>query len=826
MNTLTYNENDKESDMTVSSNPLTDDQDPRRPGQQQADDADVQKTASNASDKEEPAAPPVEPIRRKIVMRSPVTPPPGVRFFGSEQMQGEQARKGISETLLPPSSTAEHGANGASKAGGASGAGGTRATIERTPTSMLPQARQEPVGARSAREQPRTAPLPGPGGANAEQVRQPSALRNGVGAGILSYAPSKTESQQGNRVPEQVVENGNIILYRTHNFFLRTTFRPGQKANPLRKPSGHTTAMPRIMPHQEKRIAASETRLMPNITLNPGKQTKAIPLPAWLEAIIVVIALAGVSVAHAWNMFNFPRYELDEGTYISNAWAITQGMISPYPYGYGHPPLAWIQIAGWLELVGGPFTFGNALNTGRVFMLLVAVACALLVYLIVRRMSGSASAGLLALVIFSFSPLSITYQRQIFLDNIATFWLLVSIYLLVVGRSRLKYLIGSALAYGIMFLSKEVFLVSLPAILFAAWIYTTKFQRKFSMTAYIYTIIAVCSTFVLLAVLKGELFPYSWHLPWDTHPHLSMLDTYLGQVQRGQEGGSFIYSWDTWIENDPVIIILSLAAPLFNLIYGWWNRKHLMLALMSIFFWLLIARGGQVLSYYIIPVIATTALNVAMAVNAILSWPGRVIRFNFVNVVRALLLIGALAVILPYDIQETGFRFYQHPTSAQQDAATWIRNNVPRNSFIVINSYLYLDLRLPGGEGVGNSAPFPHAEVYWNVAYDPELAQQALLNNWDRIDYIVADSEMLQDIKTYGGPMDLIKTALNHSILRAQFSAADHNLQIVVGVYQVIHKFPQPVVQSGPGSGSALAEATHRSQLCTLRNESCSISLG
>ena len=93
-------------------------------------------------------------------------------------------------------------------------------------------------------------------------------------------------------------------------------------------------------------------------------------------------------------MFNFPRYELDEGTYISNAWAITQGLISPYPYGYGHPPLAWMQIAAWMQLTGGPFTFGNALNSGRVFMLFYAVGSALLVYLIVRRWSGSRSAAL------------------------------------------------------------------------------------------------------------------------------------------------------------------------------------------------------------------------------------------------------------------------------------------------------------------------------------------------------------------------------------------------------------------------------------------------
>ena len=624
--------------------------------------------------------------------------------------------------------------------------------------------------------------------------------------GGRSYTASPAELAQNAQRPE--VENGNIILYRTHNFFLRTVYRPGRRSNPLRRPTGHTSVMPRVLPDQEKRIASSETRVMPNITINATKQTRTIPIPAWLEAILLVISLAGVAVAHAYNMFNFPRYELDEGTYMSNAWAITQGLISPYPYGYGHPPLAWMQIAGWLELTGGPFTFGNALNSGRVLMLLYAVGCALLVYLIVRRMVGSASAGILALVIFSFSPLSITYQRQVFLDNMATFWMLLSLYLLVVGKSRLKYIVGAAIAFGLSVLSKEVYLVAFPALVYAAWLYTTKFQRKFGMVSFIYAVIAVCSSFVLLAVLKDELFPYSWHLPWDTHPHLSLLDTFVGQAQRGQVGGSFQASWEIWLDSDPVFILLSLAFPLFNLVYGWWNRKHLMLSLITIIFWLLLVRGGQVLSFYIIPLIPLVALNAAIALNTILGWLGKLMHFDFV---RVALLVVVIAVVLPYDLIETGFRFYQHPTSAQQDALVWVRNNVPHNAFIVINSYLYVDLRLPGGQGTGDGAPYPHAEVYWNVAFDPELHDMALEGNWDRIDYIVADSEMLHDIQTYGSGMNIIKDAYEHSVLRADFRADDHNLQIVVQVYQVIHKFAPPIVYHGQGSGSGATAQTNGS---------------
>ena len=165
------------------------------------------------------------------------------------------------------------------------------------------------------------------------------------------------------------------------------------------------------MPQQELRVAASDTRMMPRVApINPVK-TKAFPIPAWLEAGIVVIGLMTSLVAHAINLFNFPSYELDEGTYMASAWAILHGTLTPYPYGYGHPPLGWVQIAAWVQLTGGFFTFGNAINSGRVLMLLYAVAGSLLVYLIIRRLEGSRSAALLAMVIFSLSPLSLIYQR-------------------------------------------------------------------------------------------------------------------------------------------------------------------------------------------------------------------------------------------------------------------------------------------------------------------------------------------------------------------------------------------------------------------------------
>src|SRR5436190_17569797 len=69
----------------------------------------------------------------------------------------------------------------------------------------------------------------------------------------------------------------------------------------------------------------------------------------WLGLVLVVTI-----VAHAVNMFEFPYYEDDEGTYVSQAWAVlSEGRLAPYTYWYDHAPVGWFQIAAWGLVTGG-----------------------------------------------------------------------------------------------------------------------------------------------------------------------------------------------------------------------------------------------------------------------------------------------------------------------------------------------------------------------------------------------------------------------------------------------------------------------------------------
>ena len=67
---------------------------------------------------------------------------------------------------------------------------------------------------------------------------------------------------------------------------------------------------------------------------------------------------------------------------MERAWSVMrEGTLSPYTYYYDHAPAGWLTIAAWVAILPHQFeTFGNAINTGRVLMLIVHVASVFLLF--------------------------------------------------------------------------------------------------------------------------------------------------------------------------------------------------------------------------------------------------------------------------------------------------------------------------------------------------------------------------------------------------------------------------------------------------------------
>jgi hypothetical protein len=125
---------------------------------------------------------------------------------------------------------------------------------------------------------------------------------------------------------------------------------------------------------------------------------------------------------------------------------------------------------------------------------------------------------------------------------------------------------------------------------------------------------------------------------------------------------------------------------------------------------------------------------------------------------------------------------------------------------IVASHYDWLDMRTTGGVGASYGVPFDHVQMYWAVVTDPAVGSGVFHNDWNNVDYIMADSDMIVDANNFH--MKLLLSALQHAIPIKTFQ----NRLYWVTIYQVQHRhspagmggqssgpeMPLPIVNNGP----------------------------
>lgn len=510
-----------------------------------------------------------------------------------------------------------------------------------------------------------------------------------------------------------------------------------------------------------------------------AKASEALVRPHyWARGEVILmlgLMLVGL-VMQSINMFNYPalnRFD-DEGIYMSQAWAVLrQGQLAPYTYFYDHAPSGWLLLAGWLGISGGPFTFGNALDSGRMFMLLLHLAMIPLLYQLARKFGCHPAIAAFATLLFSVSPLAIFYQRLVLLDNIMMFWLLLSLNLLLDGRGRLSRVGFSGLCFGVAILSKETAVFLLPALLFIVWQQRWKHQGGFGLLGWVLPMLSILSLYPLYALIKGELLPAGQSLAFfilniDTPANqVSLLDALRWQAGRGGAGVFWKLTTDTWMQQDVVLFVGGAIASGLNLLRILKrNRQAFAVGLLGLLPLYYLARGGLVFDYYVIFAIPFLALNLALLINPITTRVPKLGTFGLVAVVIGTLL-GSYAGngnLLPL--------YTARPDIASREATTWIKQNIPAQSLMVIRNDMWTDLHEPG---LGGPA-FPNAHSHWKVALDPAIRDGVFHNDWHMVDYVVVSPQLKQDLVDTNATMVL--DALKNATLVRRWDSAGNQIEI------------------------------------------------
>src|SRR2546421_5231876 len=381
-----------------------------------------------------------------------------------------------------------------------------------------------------------------------------------------------------------------------------------------------------------------------------------------LERVLLLVSLLTGAISHGYHLFLYPLYITDEGIYMEQAWsAVREGRLSPYSYFYDHAPAGWLTIAAWVSILPHQFqTFGNAINTGRVLMLLVHLASVFLLFQIARRLSGSLIAAVVACFLFSLSPLAVFYQREVLLDNLMVFWLLLSLYLATSEDRSILTPLFSGMALGVSVLTKEnaIFFVPVVGYLLYGKV-RQRYNYRFALTFWCFGVFSIISLYFLYAALKNELVPshLSFNLNQPPADHVALLYTIWQQLHRSQGGirdlHSFFWTFSlgTWLLKDTFLLVGGIGATLINLVIGLSNRKRhhgdLVAALLALSYALYLVRGSVMLEFYVVPLVPFMAMNIGMVASQILRLvPGDRVMPLVSGSVRALLLAGCFAILI------------------------------------------------------------------------------------------------------------------------------------------------------------------------------------
>jgi Dolichyl-phosphate-mannose-protein mannosyltransferase len=437
----------------------------------------------------------------------------------------------------------------------------------------------------------------------------------------------------------------------------------------------------------------------------------------WLDLAIVGTLLAVVGVVHAINMGGSPAFFDDEGTYVSQAWAVTHlGELAPYTYWYDHPPLGWLVMAAW-SLLTQPFGGGASVADARSLMLVLALADAALLYVIARRLAMRRPFAALAVALFALSPLAVHYQRMVLLDNLGVAWLLAAFALALSPGRRLAAYGAAGICFAAAVLSKETLLLVLPALAVLVVQRTKAPTRAFSLGMFLAGVVLVAGFYPLFAMLRGELLQGS--------DHTSLM--YGVNFQLTRPGGGSLLDPDSgtrqliraWLRDDPVLLSAGvLLAPVALAV-----RRLRALALALLVPVVVAARpSSYVPAMFVVALLPFAALIVAGFADG-LRRPSA----------KPALIAAAVAfaiVVGPRWASDNLHQMSSDDAAPARQAIDWVDHHVDHRSTIVVDNTMWVDFVERG---------FARQRTIWFYKLDLDPAVRLPRR---RVDYVVRSNIM------------------------------------------------------------------------------------
>jgi cellulose synthase/poly-beta-1,6-N-acetylglucosamine synthase-like glycosyltransferase len=489
------------------------------------------------------------------------------------------------------------------------------------------------------------------------------------------------------------------------------------------------------------------------------------------DLAVQVVLLTAVGLVLATNMLHWPAALFDEGTYVSNAWAVQhRGTLAFYTYTYGHPPLAWLLVFLWTWASG---VFGHAmysLDGGRELMLVVSIISCSLLYTLARRLGMSRAFAAGAVILFALSPVALFFHRGVLLDNPATAWALAAFVLALSPRRRLWSFAGSGACFAISALSKETTLALLPALLLAAFQNTDRRTRRYCLTLLGSSLALIGLIYPLYATLKGELLPGPGHVSLIG----TEVDMLFGRMTTGSIFDPHSVAHGTvsfWLWLDPWLLGAALLLSPIALL----RRNTRAIAVAYLIQVAIIARPGYLPAMYVIALLPFAALIVAGSTHALWGFvaghhpthngPSGQSRWQVIGSRSAILLRpvaiaaavctlateGAVALVFvaPRWVRSDTGAMTTRQDGAGRAAQSWLVHHVSPKQRLIVTDDFWIYLIEHGFDSHPVRGGFNSRTVvsYWPLDKDPAV-RRYFPKSWREFDYIIS-TEAMRDTAIY-----------------------------------------------------------------------------
>jgi hypothetical protein len=396
-------------------------------------------------------------------------------------------------------------------------------------------------------------------------------------------------------------------------------------------------------------------------------------------------------------------------------------------------------------------------------MWLVTMISALLIFVLCRRLAFRRSTAAVSVLLFGLSPLAVYFHRMVSLDNIGTMWLLATLACAASPRRSVRAAFGAAVCMAGAILSKETAAIMMPTVLWVLWQHTDRRTRRWNFGIFFMTLILIVAVYPLFAVLRGELLPgaghvsLGWALWWQFFGRSgsgSLLDTHSGTYGLAH----------LWMSLDPWLLLAGSALiPL-----GLAARRLRPLALALLLQILVMVKGGYLPYFYVTAMLPFAAVLVGGVSDCLLNvgatsrqsrhargnpalqperWLGRVL--------VAAAAVPLVAFVLPGWWGTLSAQSTVHGDAAELAATTWVEQHIPKPDVVVVDDYMWPDLKLRGWNPLW----------LWKVNTDPQVTREVLPLGYRSIQYIVLTTQAGSTLAT----LPTLKAALAHSVVVRSF---------------------------------------------------------